>query len=87
VNIFLDSGDDCTLDNLAACRSCTPSPDCFNPCHADWCDVCFGTGLLPERDCDTPECEFGTPCLDNDDCPPDYLCYLDCCYPPAGGGD
>lgn len=83
VNIFLNSSPDCALDNLEACESCTPTDDCDNPCDEP-CELCFGEDELPPE-CDEADCDFGDPCDTAADCPVDWYCQLDCCYPPPPG--
>ncbi len=84
VNIFLNSGPDCSLENLEACSSCTPSDSCFVPCFPADCEICFGQTELPEG-CDENMCVGELPCQDNSECPSDYFCLLGCCYPPPPG--
>jgi hypothetical protein len=85
VDIFLNSGPDCSLDNLDACQTCTSQIDmCGEPCVPDTCLVCFGEEEPPEG-CDDNECTSDMPCENTEDCPTDYFCYLDCCYPPPQG--
>ncbi len=82
VSIFLNSHPDCALDNLEACESCTFNDNCGNPC--DGCELCFGQEELPPE-CDSNECDFGDPCTTVADCPTDWYCLQDCCYPPPPG--
>lgn len=83
--IFLNSHPDCALDNLDACTECTPQiDDCGVPCVPGECQLCFGETELPEG-CEDNECIAGDPCVSTEDCPTDYFCYLDCCYPPPPG--
>jgi hypothetical protein len=85
VNIFLGGAEDCALDNLDACTECTPQiDDCGNPCMPEECEVCFGQDEPPEG-CGPNECDNGLPCTDNADCPTDFYCFLNCCYPPPPG--
>jgi hypothetical protein len=85
VDIFLNSGPDCSLDNLDGCEMCTSQIDkCGNPCEPDMCEVCFGELEDPEG-CDDNTCMSEVSCETNEDCPTDYFCYLDCCYPPPQG--
>ena len=83
VSIFLNSDPDCALDNLDACQMCTSQADtCGTPCDPDQCELCFGQDMLPPG-CDMPTCPAGgDPCQSNSDCPTDYFCYQQCCYPP-----
>jgi len=84
--IFLNSHPDCALDNLDACSECTPQiDDCGVPCVPGECQLCFGETELPAG-CDEVTCPAGgDPCVSNEDCPMDFFCYLDCCYPPPPG--
>lgn len=84
--IFLNSHPDCALDNLDACTQCTPQiEDCGNPCVPEDCELCFGEDEPPEG-CKDPSCPEGIQmCEINDDCPADFFCYLNCCYPPPPG--
>jgi hypothetical protein len=87
VNIFLNSSDECSLDNLDACQSCTPNESCGNTCAPEECELCFGqdpADLPPECDGGNA-CENDLPCQQTSDCPTDFFCYLDCCYPPPPG--
>lgn len=84
VNIFLNSGPDCSLDNLDACSSCTPSEDCVVPCVPDECQICFGQTEPPEG-CGENACAGDLPCQDTSECPTDFFCFLGCCYPPPPG--
>ena len=48
VNIFLNSGPDCSMDNLDACLPCTITEDCGDPCDTeDPCDPCYGEIIPP----------------------------------------
>jgi hypothetical protein len=85
VDIFLNSGPECSLANLDACQPCTPQIDvCGTPCDPEDCDLCFGETELPQG-CDTPNCESGDPCESDDleTCPDGFYCSLSCCYPDA----
>ncbi|MCA9708722.1 MAG: hypothetical protein KDK70_22930 [Myxococcales bacterium] len=85
VNIFLNSGPDCALDNLAACQDCTPQADlCGNPCEPNDCELCFGQTDLPEG-CNEQQCDVGVPCEAHADCSAGEFCYLGCCYPEPPG--
>ncbi len=87
VDIFLNSGPDCSLANLDACQPCTSQiTDCGNPCLPLECKICFGQTEPPEG-CDDNECPGDMPCDPDhpEDCPTDFFCYLGCCYPPPPG--
>jgi hypothetical protein len=85
VDIFLNSGPDCSLDNLDGCESCTSQiEECGNPCVPEDCEICFGETEPPEG-CGENTCTSDLPCTDTPDCPTDYFCYLGCCYPPPPG--
>lgn len=85
VYIFLNSGPECSLDNLDGCESCTYQiDDCGTPCVPEDCQLCFGQDELPEG-CDETECKYGDPCQNPEDCATDYYCLLGCCYPPPPG--
>jgi hypothetical protein len=86
VDIFLNSGPDCALDNLAACETCTSQiADCGNPCVPEECQVCFGE-TEPPRGCDMPGCPGEQPsCTTTNDCPTDFYCLQNCCFPPPPG--
>ncbi len=82
-SIFLNSPDpECSIDNVEACNECTQSDDCVNTCED--CELCFGQEELPPE-CDSNECDFGDPCTTVADCPTDWYCLQDCCYPPPPG--
>lgn len=87
VNIFLNSGPNCSIQNIAECQPCTPNEDCGNPCEPENCEVCFGSEL-PES-CDTPECPPGfPPCVVDDsgvsDCAEGEYCITGCCVAIVG---
>ena len=42
IDIYLGSGPDCRLDNLAGCSPCTFHEACDNPCEPEKCELCFG---------------------------------------------
>lgn len=87
VDIFLNSGPDCTLDNLEGCQTCTSQiDDCGVPCLDTECQICFGQSEPPEG-CRENDCPNTDPCDSDspDDCPTDFFCYLGCCYPPPPG--
>jgi hypothetical protein len=84
VHIFLNSGPDCALDNLEACQPCTFNDSCGTPCVPEKCQVCFGETEPPEG-CGMTSCPNDLPCNSNADCPTDFYCLLDCCYPPPPG--
>jgi hypothetical protein len=90
VNVYLGSGPDCSLANLDACSSCTPSEDCGNTCDPESCEVCFGT-TEPAEGCGQPECPDGQqPCVSDgeggSDCPEGWYCLTGCCtdFTPEG---
>jgi hypothetical protein len=88
VDIFLNSGPDCSLDNLDACQTCTSQiDDCGTPCVPEKCQVCFGETEPPEGCGGENMCPSGDPCDADqvDSCPSDFFCYLGCCYPPPPG--
>ena len=80
--VYLDSNPECSIDNLAACNSCTFFEGCGNPCEPENCELCFGQTIddLPE-DCQEPSCEMGTPCESIDDCAAGEFCQTGCCAP------
>jgi hypothetical protein len=81
VNIFLNSGPDCSLANLDACQECTPVEECGNSCDPGTCEVCFGEPAPPEG-CEEPECPPDqTPCFEASDCPEAFFCLTGCCAP------
>ncbi len=85
VDIFLNSHPDCSFDNLDACQTCTQSEDCVNKCEPAECELCFGQDEL-DPDCKEAECPNDAPsCQSNADCPTDYYCFQQCCYPPPPG--
>ena len=82
--VYLNSNPQCSLDNLAACNSCTFFPQCANPCQPDQCEVCFGqdVGDLPPACNETPKCDPGVqPCENSGDCTmvPNQFCQTGCC--------
>jgi hypothetical protein len=83
VDYYLDSSDECALDNLAACNQCTFQEQCANPCEG--CEVCFGMDAPPEG-CDPDEgdqCPEGVQaCTAGEhECPEDEYCQTGCCKP------
>lgn len=79
IHVWLGSGPDCSLDNLEACTTCTPNPDCSNDCSPDDCDLCFGEDSLPEG-CDDPGCPDGqSSCTSTEDCGEYQYCLTGCC--------
>jgi hypothetical protein len=85
VDIFLNGAEECTFDNIEACTMCTSQIDiCGNPCVPEECEVCFGQDEPPEG-CGGVTCDNDLPCSSTADCPTDFFCYLDCCYPPPPG--
>jgi hypothetical protein len=88
VDIFLNSGEDCSLENIDGCTSCTSQiDDCGTPCVPEKCQVCFGETEPPEGCGGENMCPSGDPCDADmpDSCPMDFFCYLGCCYPPPPG--
>ncbi len=86
VFVYLDSNPDCSMDNLAACNSCTFFDQCSNTCEPENCELCFGQGPedLPDN-CIEPSCDFGSPCLQQADCPDGEFCQTGCCAPVIPG--
>ena len=85
VFIFINSPDpECSIDNVEACNECTQSEDCVNTCEEEECELCFGEDTLPEG-CDENTCDFGDVCETAADCPTDWYCLNQCCYPPPPG--
>ncbi len=82
--VYLDSSEECTLDNLAGCESCTFNENCGNPCVPEECELCFGQDPedLPD-DCTMTSCPDNfPPCLDNADCVVEGTwCQTGCCVP------
>jgi hypothetical protein len=81
--IFLNSGGECSLENLGACQQCTQVEECTNPCVDEDCELCFGEDELPPG-CTTPTCPAGQePCqMDNPEeppCPGTLYCISGCC--------
>jgi hypothetical protein len=88
IDIFLNSDPECSLENLDACEMCTSQiDDCGTPCVPEKCQVCFGETEPPEGCGGEQTCPSGDSCDADtpDSCPPDYFCYLGCCYPPPPG--
>ena len=86
VDIFLNSGPDCALDNIEACQMCTSQiDDCGTPCVPEKCQVCFGETEPPEGCTDNMCPNEMLACDSNADCPTDFFCLLGCCYPPPPG--
>lgn len=84
--IFLNSGPDCSLDNLAACAPCTLQIEtCGNACDEEGCELCFGQRDLPPW-CNGNVCDAGADVCDTAaDCISGYYCLQGCCFPePAG---
>jgi hypothetical protein len=72
-------GDDCNLDDVENCDSCTPQDSCGDVCDPDDCELCFGETELPPN-CEEPSCAVGQlPCLDNGDCLAGDYCQTGCC--------
>jgi cysteine-rich repeat protein len=81
---YLDSSDQCSLDNLDACESCTFFEGCNNPCEPELCELCFGQdpSELPEE-CIGGECldESLMDCDSSLDCDEGTFCQTGCCVP------
>ncbi|MEZ4450367.1 MAG: DUF4215 domain-containing protein [Nannocystaceae bacterium] len=81
---YLDSGPDCSLDNLAGCNQCTFFPNCNNPCEPEMCEVCFGQDPndLPPECGGKPKCDDNkVPCVDASECMEGEFCQTGCCTP------
>ena len=84
VFVFLGSSEDCSVDNIEACETCTWNEDCGNPCEPEECEICIGDYILPE-DCEEAGCPEGSiPCDDDGDpdtpsCPDNMYCLTGCC--------
>ena len=78
---YLNSNPQCSLDNLAACNTCTFNNQCANTCKPEECELCFGQDIndLPPECNDMPQCDNGLPCLDETDCPNQNFCQTGCC--------
>jgi hypothetical protein len=83
VTIFLEGDDECRMDNLAACTSCTSRiEECGNPCGE--CEICIGQ-TEPEADCRTNECDGAPTCSSVGECACGEFCHLGCCRPEPPG--
>jgi hypothetical protein len=82
---YLNSGPDCSLDNLKGCNECTFFENCNNPCEPEMCEICFGQDVddLPPECNDMPVCEMeGVPsCTDSSECAVGEFCQTGCCIP------
>jgi len=80
---YLNSGPNCSLDNLAACNQCTFFDNCANKCEPAQCELCFGQDIedLPPECNDTPTCQNGVSCADISDCQVGEFCQTGCCTP------
>jgi len=78
---YLNSGPDCSLDNLEACNHCTFFANCNNECEPDKCELCFGQELddLPAGCKGEPSCDMGQACKDASECPGGQFCQTGCC--------
>jgi hypothetical protein len=86
IDIFLNSGPDCALDNLGACAQCTSQIEaCGNPCDAAGCELCFGEDDVAPG-CAGNVCDAGAQvCEISSDCLNGFFCLQGCCVPrPAG---
>ncbi len=80
---YLNSGPNCSLNNLAACNTCTFFDNCANKCEPAQCELCFGQeiGDLPPECNEMPVCDGGTACADISDCMVGEFCQTGCCTP------
>ena len=59
---------------------------CSSKCQVEPGFVCQGEpSVCRPEGCGDNTCTSDLPCTDTPDCPTDYFCYLDCCYPPPPG--
>jgi cysteine-rich repeat protein len=80
--VYLD-GNECSLENIDGCQSCTFFENCNNACEPELCELCFGQdpSELPEE-CDEPSCpDTLESCLEVTDCPEAFYCQTGCCVP------
>jgi hypothetical protein len=72
-------GDDCELDDIENCATCTQQATCGDPCSPDDCELCFGETELPPN-CSEPNCAIGQQsCIVNGDCAEGDYCQTGCC--------
>ncbi len=78
---YLNSGPNCSINNLDACNSCTFFPQCANACDKANCELCFGEDIddLPPECNDMPTCDNGVACIDESDCAGGEFCQTGCC--------
>ncbi|HEY0133988.1 MAG TPA: hypothetical protein VGB85_07910, partial [Nannocystis sp.] len=78
---YLNSGPNCSINNLAACNTCTFFEQCANACDTKNCELCFGQTIddLPVECNDTPSCMNGVSCVDETDCAGGEFCQTGCC--------
>jgi cysteine-rich repeat protein len=79
---YLNSGPNCSIDNLAACNHCTFFENCNNKCEPENCELCFGQDIddLPASCKGQPTCEMGQQaCQDSSECPGGQFCQTGCC--------
>ena len=78
---YLNSGPNCSVNNLAACNSCTFFPQCANDCEEENCELCFGQDIddLPPECNEMPACDGGIACVDETDCAANEFCQTGCC--------
>jgi hypothetical protein len=84
VQVYLGGNPECSLNNLAACNSCTKQPGCSNGCDPQKCELCFGEDKLPDG-CMEAGCDNKLPCMvdqnGNSDCLDGTFCSTGCCQP------
>ncbi|GEM_PF-792929 len=83
--VFLGD-EECSIDTIATCNTCTFNGECGNDCDPAMCELCLGQDPsdLPEECNETPTCPGGEQvCTSNpdgtDNCPTDYFCQVGCC--------
>ena len=80
--VYLDGSPDCSVDNPAACQSCTFNDACANTCEPENCELCFGQtpDQLPLECQGEPACpDSVTSCTGHADCPANHFCQTGCC--------
>jgi cysteine-rich repeat protein len=78
---YLNSGPNCSINNLAACNTCTFFPQCANTCETENCELCFGQTIedLPAECNEMPSCMNGVSCVSEADCAGGEFCQTGCC--------